>query len=59
MEPISFTRHRFPAAVIRHAVWLYYRFTLSLGDVEKGGRVRRRGQPQGDPMLGHFRAAAH
>ena len=27
---ISFKRHRFPADVIRQAVWLYYRFTLSL-----------------------------
>ena len=28
-------RHRFPAAVIAHAVWLYYRFALSLRDVEE------------------------
>lgn len=34
MQPISFKRHRFPPDVIRHAVWLYYRFTLSLRDVE-------------------------
>ena len=26
--------HRFPAAVIQHAVWLYLRFTLSYRDVE-------------------------
>ena len=26
---ISFARHRFPPAIIRHAVWLYVRFTLS------------------------------
>lgn len=32
---ISFKRHRFPPAVIRHAVWLYFRFTLSLRDVEE------------------------
>jgi transposase-like protein len=32
---ISFKRHRFPAAVILHAVWLYFRFTLSLRDVEE------------------------
>jgi transposase-like protein len=31
---ISFARHQFPAAVIRHAVWLYARFTLSFRDVE-------------------------
>jgi transposase-like protein len=26
---ISFARHQFPPAIIRHAVWLYLRFTLS------------------------------
>ena len=31
---ISFARHRFPPAIIRHAVWLYLRFTLSYRDVE-------------------------
>jgi putative transposase len=31
---ISFVRHQFPPAVIRHAVWLYMRFTLSYRDVE-------------------------
>lgn len=35
MKPISFKRHRFPADVIRHAVWLYFRFTLSFRDVEE------------------------
>lgn len=34
-KPISFKRHRFPPAVIRHAVWLYFRFTLSFRDVEE------------------------
>jgi putative transposase len=27
-------RHRFPAAIIAHAVWLYHTFTLSYRDVE-------------------------
>ena len=31
---ISFARHQFPPAIIRHAVWLYVRFTLSCRDVE-------------------------
>jgi putative transposase len=31
---ISFTRHQFPPEIIRHAVWLYVRFTLSYRDVE-------------------------
>lgn len=29
-----FRRHRFPAEIIAHAVWLYYRFPLSHRDVE-------------------------
>jgi transposase-like protein len=35
MQPISFKRHRFPGEVILHAVWLYFRFTLSIRDVEE------------------------
>ena len=35
MKPLSFKRHRFPAEVICHAVWLYARFTLSFRDVEE------------------------
>ena len=35
MRPISFKRHRFPPDAIRHAVWLYFRFTLSIRDVEE------------------------
>jgi transposase-like protein len=35
MQPVSFKRHRFPPDVIRLAVWLYFRFTLSLRDVEE------------------------
>ncbi|NSY72663.1 IS6 family transposase [Agrobacterium tumefaciens] len=31
---IYFRRHRFPAEIIAHAVWLYYRFPLSFRDVE-------------------------
>src|ERR1700741_3864794 len=31
---ISFARHQFPPAIIRHAVWLYLRFSLSYRDVE-------------------------
>ena len=29
-----YPRYRFPPAIISHAVWLYYRFTLSFRDVE-------------------------
>jgi len=35
MDPISYCRHRFPPAVIQHAIWLYLRFTLSYRDVEE------------------------
>ena len=35
MTRISYKRHRFPPAIIQHAVWLYFRFTLSLRDVEE------------------------
>ena len=35
MTPISYARHRFPPDVIRHAVWLYFRFSLSFRDVEE------------------------
>src|SRR5260370_38756132 len=34
MRTISYSRHRFPPDVIRCAVWLYLRFTLSYRDVE-------------------------
>jgi hypothetical protein len=31
----SYKRHRFPAEIIAHAVWLYYRFALSFRDIEE------------------------
>jgi transposase-like protein len=34
MASISYARHPFPPAIIRHAVWLYLRFSLSYRDVE-------------------------
>ena len=34
MSSSSYRRYRFPAAVIQQAVWLYFRFPLSLRDVE-------------------------
>ncbi len=33
-QPVSYPRHRFPAEIISHAVWLYHVFSLSLRDVE-------------------------
>jgi putative transposase len=35
MQAISYARHHFPPEIIRHAVWLYLRFTLSYRDVEE------------------------
>jgi putative transposase len=35
MAQLSYRRHRFPVEIIRHAIWLYLRFTLSYRDVEE------------------------
>jgi tetratricopeptide (TPR) repeat protein len=35
MAQLSYRRHRFPADIIQHAIWLYLRFTLSYRDVEE------------------------
>ena len=35
MAPLCYRRHRFPPAIIQHAIWLYVRFTLSYRDVEE------------------------
>jgi len=35
MAHLSYRRHRFPAEIIQHAIWLYLRFTLSYRDVEE------------------------
>jgi putative transposase len=35
-----YTRHRFPAEIISHCVWLYFRFCLSYRDVEELMLVR-------------------
>ncbi len=34
LPPDLHHRHRFPAELISHAVWLYHVFSLSLRDVE-------------------------
>lgn len=33
-------RHRFPAEIISHCVWLYFRFSLSYRDIEEMMLVR-------------------
>jgi transposase-like protein len=35
MQPISYARHQFRPDIIRYAVWLYLRSTLSYRDVEE------------------------
>ncbi len=42
MHPASspYRRHRFPAEIISHTVWLYFRFALSYRDVEEIMAVR-------------------
>ena len=35
LRPVSYKRHRFSADIIAHAVWLYFRFPLSLRLVEE------------------------
>ena len=39
-QSISYKRHRFPPAIVTHAVWLYCRFNLSLREVEEMFLVR-------------------
>jgi putative transposase len=34
-NPERYKNHRFPPEIISHAVWLYFRFTLSYRDVEE------------------------
>ena len=51
MPPVSFKRHRFPPDVIRLAVWLYFRFTLSLRDVEEMLAQRGIEAPHGCPLV--------
>ena len=35
MNSDLYSRYRFPAEIINHAVWLYFRFTLSFRDIEE------------------------
>lgn len=67
MTAISYRRHRFPPGIIRHAIWLYARFTLSFRDVEDllaergndaSNETLRRGFPKfGRPIAANLRKA--
>ena len=35
MGEVSYKGHRFPAEIIAHCVWLYFRFCLSFREVEE------------------------
>jgi putative transposase len=35
LPTIKYKNHRFPVEIISHAVWLYFRFSLSFRDVEE------------------------
>ena len=48
MTPLCFKRHRFPPEIIKHAIWLYARFTLSFRDVEE--MLAERGIDARDPQ---------
>lgn len=52
MPAISYKRHRFPPQIIAHAVWLYYRFPLSLRLVEEMLLERAIVVSYDDPPLG-------
>jgi hypothetical protein len=36
MALLSYRRHRFPASIIQHAIWLYLRFTLRISSPNVG-----------------------
>jgi len=35
MKNVSYHRHRFHPDIIKQAIWLYFRFTMSYRDVEE------------------------
>jgi len=51
MARIFYKRCRLPVDVIQRALWLYFRFTLSLRDVERWCASRRRCELRDDPCL--------
>lgn len=58
MKQVFFKLHWFPSDAIWYAVWLYYRFTLSLRDVEEllaaYSRTRARHPSRSSPMVLHL-----
>jgi hypothetical protein len=44
--------HRYPAEIISYAVWLYFRFPLSLRMVEEMLAARGIGDARDDPAMG-------
>jgi putative transposase len=68
-KPVSYKRHRFPSQIIAHAVWLYFRFPLSLrlveemllerGIVVSYETIRRWGRSSDQSMLGASGVSRH
>ncbi len=48
MRQLSFKRHRFPADIIRHSVWLYAKFALSCRDVDEIKTAQRQSRTKVD-----------
>lgn len=48
MASFSYARHQFPPVIIRHALWLYLRFSLSYRD--RPGRAPRGGPQHRRPV---------
>jgi len=48
----SYAGYRFPAEIISHAVWLYFRFPLSLRMVDELLAVRHCRQPRDRAAMG-------
>jgi putative transposase len=42
MAQLSYCRHRFPASIIQHTIWLYLRFTLAVRGLDISYETVRR-----------------
>ena len=52
-KPISYAGYRFPPEIISYAVWLYFRFPLSLRMVEEMLAARASQRPTRRCAVGH------
>ena len=61
MKTNPYAGHRYPTEIISHAVWLYFRFTLSFRDIEelmpiRLAQVKRCGWAQVKENIRNFRS---